>query len=195
MDQESVPVTIDDVKRLPDFKFSRCSYFTAECDLPSSNWRLFLEDRQIPVLQSGGAGIIFRPSSDELLFTDADQIERFFDAIEADPRLSVGTGDIWLPNELVEPVLNKLKLEPRGVTLRIGYELFVSALEYRTGRIEREQFETAASAASDTVTFSKEEHDAFKAWRAMQVDLARRQYPKSSLLVLPYEDKEVPTDE
>ncbi len=202
MDETSVPITIDDVKRLPDFRFSRCSYFTAECDLPSSNWRLELEGRQIPILLAGGAGIIFRPSLDEPRFTDRDQIEHLFDALEADLQLSVGTGDIWIPNELVEPILNQRRLEPRGVTLRIGYDLFVAAMQYRTDRIDREQFETMARASRDAVTFLMAEHEAFKAWRGMQITLAKQQYPKNGKLALTYSKdskasggKEVQTDE
>ena len=202
MDETSVPITIDDVKRLPEFGFSRCSYFTAECDLPSSNWRLELEGRHIPILMAGGSGIIFRPSPDEPRFTDPDQIESLLDAIEADPQLSVGTGDIWMPNELVEPILKKWQLEPRGVTLRVGYDLFIAALQYRTDRMGRKPFEALARKSRDAVTFSMEEHEAFKAWRGLQITLAREQYPKNKDLELSWSDdskasggKEVQTDE
>jgi len=52
------------------------------------------------------------------------------------------------------------------------------------------------------VTFSMEEHEAFKAWRGLQITLAREQYPKNKDLELSWSDdskasggKEVQTDE
>ncbi len=117
MDDISVPITIDDVKRLTKFEFTRCDYFTVECDMPSSGWMLELAEREIPLLMTGGSGIIFRPSPSELLFTSSNQIESLFDAIEKEPQLSIGTGDVWIPNELVEIILSKCQLEPRGVKI------------------------------------------------------------------------------
>ena len=184
MDDISVPITIDDVKRLTKFEFTRCDYFTVECDMPSSGWMLELAEREIPLLMTGGSGIIFRPSPSELLFTSSNQIESLFDAIEKEPQLSVGTGDVWIPNELVEIILSKCQLEPRGVTFRIGYNLFIAAMEFRTDRIDRERFDGLANELQNTLTFSMEEHTAFKAWREMQVDLARQEYPKNKDLEL-----------
>jgi len=63
MDDTSVPITIDDMKQLRDFKFTRCDYFTVECDTPSLGWTVEIEERQIPLLMAGGSGIIFRPSA------------------------------------------------------------------------------------------------------------------------------------
>ncbi len=74
MDDTSVPITIDDMKQLRDFKFTRCDYFTVECDTPSLGWTFELEGRQIPLLMAGGSGIIFRPSPDEARFTSPEQI-------------------------------------------------------------------------------------------------------------------------
>jgi hypothetical protein len=202
MNDKSVPITIDDMKQLADFKFTRCHYFTVECDMPSSGWMLEFAGRGIPLLMTGGSGIILKPSPDEPLFTSADQIDSLFDAIEEDPQFSIGTGDVWIPNELVKPILNQWKLEPRGVTFRIGYNLFIAAMEFRTDRIDRKRFGEIVRELQQAVSFSTEEHEAFKAWRDMQVNLARQQYPKNKDLELSYRNssdasdgKEVQSDE
>ncbi|MBN2132588.1 MAG: hypothetical protein JW741_24010 [Sedimentisphaerales bacterium] len=188
MDDTSVPITIDDLKQLRDFKFTRCDYFTVECDMPSLGWTFELEGRQIPLFMAGGSGIIFRPSPDEARFTSPDQIEKLFHAIEEDPELSVGTGDVWIPNELVEPILSQHELPPRGVTFRIGCAFFIAAMQFRTGRIGQTSFEKLARQSREAVTFSADEHEAFKAWRGMQVELARQQYPKRKDLELTWKD-------
>lgn len=202
MDNRSVPLTIDDVKQLPDFKFARCDYFTVECDLPSSGWTLDLAGRQIPLLMADGAGIIYRPNPKEPAFTTPEQIERLFTEIEEDARFSVGTADVWIPNELLGCIPDKQRAHPRGVTFRVSYDLFIAALQFRTDRLDRKPFEQGVRDQGEAATFSAEEDEAFRAWRRMQVEQARELYPKSDALKLEYKKdagtsrgKEVQTDE
>ena len=61
-------------------------------------------------------------------------------------------------------------------------------MQFRTGRIGRPRFEELARESREAVTFSADEHKAFKAWRGMQVELARQQYPKRKDLELTWKN-------
>ena len=110
----SIPVLVDDVKQHPRFGYTRCEYFTIECDMPSPGWVLRLAERRIPFLMTGLSGVIYKPSLNEPLFTMPDQIEELFEIIEADNRASVGTADIWIPNSLIESRLPEKQYLKRG---------------------------------------------------------------------------------
>jgi hypothetical protein len=180
----SIPITIDDMKQLPGVKLTRCSYFTVECDKPSPDWVLEFGRRSIPFLMTGLSGIIYRPLSRKSLFVSPKQIENLFNAIEKSNRLNVGTADVWIPNALIKPLLHKCKLKPRGITFRVRYRFFLSALEFRTGKLDLKRFMKLSRKTPNAVTFSFKEHIAFTTWREKQIDLARKQYPKSAKLVL-----------
>jgi len=180
----TVPLMVDDVKSLPEFAFSRCSYFTIECDVPAAGWELTLGAAEIPFLMIGLSGIIYRPSGASAIFRSPGEIESLFETIEEDDRLSVGTADIWLPNEAIAHILPDRK--PRGVTFRVGQELFLDSLAFRLEKMSQEQFEETALTLSEEVTYAEEEDKAFLEWRQKQVDLAREQYHEKEELALEY---------
>ena len=97
-----VPVVVDDVKRYGKLKMARCTYFTIECDAPSSNWVLELGKKSIPFLLIGLSGLIVRPIRGGRLFESSDSIDELFDTIESHPSLYVDINDLWLPNKLFQ---------------------------------------------------------------------------------------------
>ena len=189
MDDISIPVTIDDVKRIPDFRFARCEYFTIECVTPTPGWTLELGSLDIPILMLGLSGVVYRPSPTKARFKSGDQIEGLFDAIEMDGELSVGTADIWLPNGLLERAVEPKKKLGRGLTVRIGLPLFKAALLFRTDSVDRSGFAEAAEGLARSVRFSKKENKAFAQWRQMQVKRAKDDYPKDREMELHWNDR------
>lgn len=123
-------------------------------------------------------------------FTSPEQIENLLDAIEEDGVLHAGTADIWMPNTLLEPLLQQYGVKPQGLTFRVRYDLFCAAMDFRNDRLGRKQFEEKASSMQEAVTFSSEESSAFAAWRRMQVSLARGQYPKDPELALSWSSEQ-----
>ena len=192
----SVPVTIDDVKQRTDFAFTRCEYFTIQCDTPSPDWVLGLQNRQIPFMMLGLSGIIFQPSLEEPYFTSPHQIETLFDGIEENEAVYVDTADLWLPTALVRKVVPRGRDQMRGVTIRIYDQFFQEAVAFRNGTIDQTRFEGVAHELERTVTYIPEEDKAFHQWHRLQLGSAIDAYPKNRELALHWNDLEQgPTDE
>ena len=61
-DQITIPVIIDDVKKLENFSMSRCTYFSIQCDTPSPGWTLTIGNISTSFLMMGMSGIIYSPA-------------------------------------------------------------------------------------------------------------------------------------
>jgi hypothetical protein len=173
-----VPVVVDDVKRYGKFRMTRCTYFTIECDVPSSNWVLGLEKKSIPFLLIGVSGLIIRPIGGGPLFDSPDSIENLFNTIESHPSLYVDINDFWLPNHLFQ--------EPhrRGEVYRVGNKLFHVAYLYREERISEGRFLRRCRELRANIRFSKKETRSFGIWSRLQIERARESYPKDKGLEL-----------
>jgi hypothetical protein len=173
-----VPVVVDDVKRYGKFRMTRCTYFTIECDVPSSNWVLGLEKKSIPFLLIGFSGLIIRPTGDGPFFESPDSIEKLFNTVESHPSLYVDINDFWLPNHLFQ--------EPhrRGQVYRVGSKLFHLAYLYREERISEGQFLRRCRELRTNIRFSKKETRSFENWSRLQIERARESYPKNKGLEL-----------
>lgn len=130
----SIPIVIDDVKRLSSFEMTRCSYFSIECDTPSVGWYLgFNKSHGIPFLMLGLSGIIYQPMDGDDHFSSPEQFEKLFAFVENldDPYrdvLYIDVNYIWLPNELFENDKNNHK---RGNVYRVGLDLFKTAYQFQ----------------------------------------------------------------
>lgn len=78
----SVPIIIDDIKEYEEFKMSRCSYFSIECDDLAEGWGLGLSNLNIPFMMIGLQGIITTQINTSGLFDNASDIENLFNLIE-----------------------------------------------------------------------------------------------------------------
>jgi hypothetical protein len=185
MDDVSVPVCVDDIKTVSGFEYTRCDYFTIECDAPSPGWTLSLGSQKIPFLMNALSGVIYRPSGAGALFTDPMEIERLFDTIEENGGLYVGHADIWLPNGLLEFVCAKRDFGiSRGTVVRVGLAAFQAATAFRMDAIDADRFLSVLHEFQHTVTFSHEENEAFASWRKWQVEMAKERFPKNGNLAL-----------
>ncbi len=178
-----VPVVVDDIKRYGKFKMTRCTYFTIECDAPSSNWVLELGKKSIPFLLVGLSGLIIKPIGDGSLFESSDSIEELFNTIESHPSLYVDINDFWLPNNLFQGA------HRRGRVYRVGSKLFRVAYLYREERISEGQFLRRCSELKSHIRFSKKETRSFVSWSRSQIERARDSYPKSKGLKLEWRQK------
>jgi hypothetical protein len=177
-----VPVVVDDVKCYGKFKITRCTYFTIECDAPSSNWVLELEKKSIPFLLIGLSGLIVRPIGGGRLFESSDSLDELFNTIESHPSLYVDINDLWLPNKLFQGVPH------RGDVYRVGIELFHVAYLYREERISEDQFSRQCSERKGNIRFSKKETRSVENWSRFQIQKAKDSFPKNKGLRLEYRE-------
>lgn len=167
----TVPLVIDDVKRVPTFEMTRCNYFCIQCDTPAPGWFLQIAGRQVPFLIVGLTGVIHRPAMDDERFDSPQKIDDLFDAIEAVPELYVDQEDVWIPNRMFDADEHK-----RGSVYRIGLGLFRSAYNFRNGLTRNQKSAFAGKGANWKVSFSRAETEALSAWGDHQIAEARRQY-------------------
>jgi len=173
-----VPVVVDDVKRYGKFKMTRCTYFTIECDVASSDWVLQLGKKSIPFLLIGLSGLIIEPMGGGRLFRSSDSIDELFNTVERHPSLYVDVNDFWLPNKLFKGFPH------RGQVYRVGSKLFHVAYLYREERVSERQFLRRCSELKSYFRFSKQETRSFTGWSRLQIERARDSYPKNKGLEL-----------
>lgn len=178
MSTPCIPVLVDDVKTRDDFPFSRCIYFTIECDDRATDWVLRIQSMRIPFLMLGLSGIIYAPDATQPFFDTPDDIQRVFDTIEREEALYVDVADIWLPNSV-------LTEEPkRGDVFRLGYGIFTSAYQFRQDMISRAEFDGICREHRSMIAYSDRETAAFRVWVRKQIMRAKELYPKDPELAL-----------
>jgi hypothetical protein len=186
MEAPSVPVIIDDVKDLPDFKLSRCTYFTIECEESLPETSLGTKLLRMPVLTLGMVGLVHAPLEDDE-FSEVEQIEKLLAAVEQDERLEVETSDIWLPNEAL--ALAKGKGKPtRGDLFRLSHDLFLLAHQHRRELLSNEQLTEACAGRGAEMRYSARETEAFQEWMEAEIKSAVKFYHDHEKLALKYED-------
>jgi len=173
-DVASIPIMIDDVKDVEEFKMTRCTFFNIESDLPSGDWILELKDCNIPYFSVGLSGIITGALGDNPIFESSESVDELFKAIEDNDELFIDINDIWLPNFLFEDTLHN-----RGDVYRIKEKLFIEASRFREDKISKEAFEKSCYEMKDLLAFSEIETEAFKAWSKNQIETAKARFPKN----------------
>ncbi len=174
----TIPVIVDSMKKKGRFTMSRCSYFSIQCDHPSTDWTLGVRKKKIPFLMIGVSGIITQPSETSDRFDRPEKIRDFFNTVEEDPDLYVDQNDIWLPNFLLSGLVPKKprimsvpKYEnltfkgARGLVFRLSKELFQSAYSFRNGDIGKTTFESTCKSLRRPVVLSESETTAFTTWQ------------------------------
>lgn len=175
-----IPVIIDDVKNYRNFSMTRCTYFTIECDVPSPNWILGLENKSIPFVLIGLSGVVFKPIGDSALFPSAESIEELFNTIETSPSLYIDTNDLWLPNVLFQTP------QRRGQVYRVGNRLFNEAYLFREEKISEDYFLRRCSHLKPEIRHSEKETLSFENWGKSEIEKAKGLYPKNKNLELRY---------
>jgi len=177
----SVPLIVDDVRKGPNFSIVRCSFFTIETDMPSSDWRMTLGNHRISFYLLGLSGVIWRPMRG-IIFGKPSQIDELFELIERDPILSVGVNDIWFPFSLFNECVR------RGDVYRVSEELFKMGYLFRRDRVSKEEFFDYCERSRHDLRESTKETESFRRWSSMQIERAKESYPKNRELALKWRE-------
>lgn len=186
-DFRTVPVLIDDVKKLDGFRMTRCTYFRIEASAAVIDFVAALRGRGIPFSIFGDTSVIDRPETRLPTFQTPTQLDGLFDQIEAVEGLIVETSMVWLPNSIFtrKPPLTDLPSDQdpsleRGEVWRISRELFRLALQFQREAIEVNRFLDACQELVQSepagLVHSPEETEVFRAWSASQIEAARTNF-------------------
>jgi hypothetical protein len=181
-----IPVVVDAIRMHREFPMVRCSYLSIECDSPVSSLSINIDDWELPLLIMGLAGIVIRPLSAKL-FSDVEFIEELYRRIEDQAGLLIDIDDLWLPSLLFDSI----NMTPDiGHVYRLKRDLFVLAFSFREGNMDVDTFIDGCKRLPQSVLFSPDEMSAFSAWRKLQIETAKKLYPKNRDIRLRYRDEE-----
>ena len=170
-DQITIPIIIDDVKKLEKFDMSRCTYFSIQCDTPSPNWTLNIQNINISFLMMGLSGIIYSPADNSDRFNHPDKFEKIFDIVESRADLYVDINDIWIPN-----LFFTIGEQKRGSVYRIPLDVFSVALAFRENTASLDDLVNTCGHYPKGAFFQDDETWAFSMWSKMQIDEAKKIY-------------------
>jgi hypothetical protein len=163
---------------------TRVTYFVITSEVPAPSWRIrpgLASEFSVEVL--GLMGVIFGPDPQTPQFSRPGQIAALFEAVEANPALSVELEDLWIPSSWLAG-----EREPaRGDVYRVHLPLFQAAYRFRSEGISQEEF-VERTPWEASIAFSPEETAAFRAWAEVQITEARSAYPKDPQLALGYRE-------
>ncbi len=176
----TIPLQIDSIKSIGDFKRARCVYYRVEfIDGPS-------EERYIPMTYGeanlaawGEWAVLTGPShpssSGESFFDSPDLIDKTFLSLEEAKELFLDMGHIWLPNELLN-MQSKGERVRSGDVYRIPFPLFRHCYRFVMDIIKEKEWLELCRSFSDVVLYSPRETSAFREWRKEQIKLSRDHY-------------------
>lgn len=170
----SIPIFIDDIKDYPDFNFSRCTYFSIECDNPFPDQHITIKDKIVPIHSISSSGIIYKPMGKRDKFDSVDQIEELFDLVESDEDFYIDINDLWIPNDFFRTGVHE-----RGSVYRISFKMFILALSVRESSVPFDDLVNQCKADPDGALFESIETTAFKFWAQKQISEAQSYYQKN----------------
>ena len=166
---QNIPVIVDDIVDSSTFPLARLIYFHIEAEETLDQW--WLRHPQIPFglpfLMIGLAGILVRPIDGGEIFEHSHQLRELFNFIErptedvSDSSTMVQVSDIWFPKNLM---FKQGETPSRGDVFRVDSDLFRHAFDFRAGRLQDEEFLSAAMRQEDRIHFSSVETKAFTQW-------------------------------
>ncbi|GEM_PF-2529742 len=173
----TIPIIIDAVKQSENFNFSRCSFFSIECDELTSPVSEHQDIRSIPFYQSNVASmprVIFKPMDGSPLFDSVKKIDDLFDLVEYDDSFYIDTNDIWIPNTFFN---DSSRPHPSGEDLfRIPGNVFDAALWARDKIFNQDWLLNTCSAHSKGARYEPLETKAFQDWGEQHIREASDQY-------------------
>lgn len=179
----TIPVIVDDIKRMDEFQMTRCSYYSIEAETTSSNWIVELENRKIPHYLFGLQGLLTNPIGGGE-FQNPGQITSIIEQIEFDDSLIVDINDIWLPNNLFDDRPHK-----RGDVYRISLGVYSIAHKYRYNQISADRYISSCIELKNEIRYSQMESETFAEWAKSQVEEAKMVYKKNKKYQLDYIEK------
>lgn len=180
--ETDIPVIVDDVKINESFPITRCMYFSIECDEPSPNWTLGLNQADIPFYLLDLSGIIFKPMGEDQFLSPAS-IDGLFELIEGNESFFVDTNEVWFPNHIFS------RTPERGDVYRIPHGLFFLAMQFQRQSLAYVDYLSKSREVNDRLRLSELETKAFLGWEKKIRGEAREGYPKNRELVLQLKDE------
>ncbi len=173
----TVPIVVDSVKSIENYRVTRCSYFLVENSEPVFEWGFQVLGMGVDfVLIDQFSGVIASPMGNAQRFDTVAQLDELFDVVERTPGLHIETNDLWIPNEM----LIRAGAEPeRGNVFRVNGNLFRALYMLKEDvRTEQELINKLGSAVDDTVgvEYSQDETSSLKRWNEKEISLIRENY-------------------
>lgn len=182
---ETVPVSVDAIRDLNGTRMARVTYFVVTSEVPEPGWLIRPGvESEFSVQALGLLGVICGPGAEGGPFRRADQITALFEAVEANPSLSVEVEDVWIPYDW----LARDREPARGDVYRLDLQIFQAAYRFRAEETSSQEEFVVRTQWEGSVSASAEETAAFRAWAEAQVEEARSVYPKDPELKLAYRE-------
>ncbi len=171
----TIPIIIDAIKQFQDFDFSRCSFFSIECDECLSPIPARRDLSSPPFYQpniSGMPRVIFKPIDGTDVFDTVKKIDDLFDLVEDDDTFYIDTNDIFLPNTFFK---DSGRLAGEDV-FRIPTDVFDAALWARERTLNRDRLLRTCSVHPKGAQFEPLETKAFQDWGKQQINETKSRY-------------------
>jgi hypothetical protein len=181
MKEKTVPVMIDDLKEIGNFRMTRATYFYVESLEPSPDILLEFGELEFPVFSLEFSGVIYRPLGDTEIFESSDLIENIFLEVEKHESFYVDSDNLWIPNRMFD------RRPARGDVYRLNYSLFSKLYTLCKDDASLDDRARKLVAPSGDIAFSEKETEAFKDWTNSIIEEAKRVYPKDRNLKLVWE--------
>lgn len=203
-DRRDIPVMLDDVKDLGEFRMTRCTFFRIEAGAAVVDYVAKLRGLGVPFTIFGSTSVVNRPSSKSSQFESPAQIEALFDRIEGVEGLVVETSHLWFPNSLFSEeaqIQNESTDQQapmrRGAVWRVARGLFALGLQFRRELISADRFldrtEQLMRSQPNSLRYNQAESEIFRQWSADQIRASQRNYEEKLQkqgLALPWRDEE-----
>ncbi|MDX1600976.1 MAG: hypothetical protein R3191_05630 [Anaerolineales bacterium] len=203
-DRRDIPVMLDDVKELGEFRMTRCTFFRIEAGAAVVDYVAKLRGLGVPFTIFGSTSVVDRPSSKTSQFESPAQIEALFDRIEGVEGLVVETSHLWFPNSLFYAETHDQIEAPdqretmrRGAVWRVARDLFALGLQFRRELISGDRFvqrcEDLLLSHPNSLHYNPAESEIFRQWSADQIRASQRNYEEKLQkegLALPWRDEE-----
>lgn len=184
----TIPVQIDDIKRLKGFQRTRCNYFRIEFPERSfeESFPVSPADK-LRVAAWGNWAVLTGPiteSGEQRKFLSSDSIRQTFLKIEENEAIFLDLGYIYLPNQLLGLDTSNHRIRI-GDVYRLSTELFQKCYLFVAEMIsEKEWMEYCSSSLKrknqKEIIPSPDETKAFRKWRKEQIKRSYDRYHEKS---------------
>lgn len=179
MARTTIPIQVDSIKTLEDFKRTRFIYYRIEFDdravISSRPNRL----KGGPLFSVWGSWAILTgpgPSGREhRLFNSPESIQNTIASLEDNERLFLDLGHFWVPNELLGTgdILESIK---SGDVYRVSVPLFQECYRFAADMISQERWIESCLSMTKQLQPSPKESAAFRSWRQDRIKRSSERY-------------------
>lgn len=182
MEEQSVPVMVDDRKDIGEFLMTRVAYFYVEAVEPSPDIPIDHRNLGISVLPLEFSGVLHKPIDAKEYFETPAQIEELFRTVERHTTLYVDSDNIWVPNKLFD------KKPERGDVYRVPVDVFIKLYALCRDDATLDAGISRFSGKHNLIQFSEIETIVFAKWINGILEDAKAAYPKNDLLKLTWRE-------